>query len=193
MSVDVRPISQANLSMALKGMGRQDPDRYAFTVMTSLLGSGMSSRLFREVRERRGLAYSVGCGIVRFHDTGALYTSAGVAPEKLVEATKVIWGEFRKLTEELVGAEELQKARDYATGSFRLGLEDTMSVARWTGDNLINTGEVQTVEDVVSRLKGVTAEDVQRVAKRLFIDPVTSVGITSPTDDSEALLDVLRN
>ena len=106
---------------------------------------------------------------------------------------KVIWGEFRKLTEEFVGAEELQKARDYATGSFRLGLEDTMSVARWTGDNLINTGEVQTVEDVVSRLKGVTAEDVQRVAKRLFIDPVTSVGITSPTDDSEALLDVLRN
>jgi predicted Zn-dependent peptidase len=193
VAVDVRTISQANLSMALLGMSRLDPDRYAFSVMTNLLGSGMSSRLFKEVRERRGLAYSVGCGIVRFHDTGALYTSAGVAPEKLVEATKVIVDEFRKLVDERVSEEELTKARDYSAGSFRLGLEDTMSVARWTGDSLINTGELQQVEDVVARLKTITPEDIQRVARRVFVDNPAGVGVTSPQDDTQALLDVLRN
>ncbi|MSQ10494.1 MAG: insulinase family protein [Dehalococcoidia bacterium] len=191
--VETRPISQANLSIVMLGMGRHDPDRYAFTVMTSLLGSGMSSRLFKEVRERRGLAYSVGCGAARYHDTGALYTSAGVAPEKLVEATKVIMGEYRKIVDETVSEEELTKARDFSAGSFRLGLEDTMSVARWTGDSLINTGEVLQVEDVVAKLKAITAADVQRVAKRIFVNNAVAVGVTSPQDDTEALLDALRN
>ncbi len=191
--VETRQISQANLSMAMLGMGRKDPDRYAFTVMVNLLGSGMSSRLFKEVRERRGLAYSVGCGVVRFHDTGALYTSAGVAPDKLVEATRVIMDEYRKIVDEPVGEDELTKARDYSSGSFRLGLEDTMSVARWTGDALINTGEVQRVEDVVARLKAITPEDIQRVARRMFVDNPVAIGVTSPQDDTQALLDVLRN
>lgn len=191
--VETRPISQANMSMAVLGMSRQDPDRYAFTVLANLLGSGMSSRLFKEVRERRGLAYSVGCGVVRFHDTGALYTSAGVAPEKLVEATKVIVAEFRKLVDEPVPEEELTKAKDYSAGTFRLGLEDTMSVARWTGDSLITMGRVQRVEDVVARLQAVTPEEIQRVAKRLFVDNAVGVGVTSPRDDTAALLDALRN
>src|SRR5438093_1166437 len=86
--VETRQINQANIVMGLKAPGRKDPERYYLTVMSNLLGSGMSSRLFKEVRERRGLAYSVGCGVSRFLDTGILATSAGVSPENVEETVK---------------------------------------------------------------------------------------------------------
>ncbi len=185
--VETRAVTQANLVMVLRGPGRKDPKRYIFTILSNLLGSGMSSRLFKEVRERRGLAYSVGCGIVRFQDVGALTASAGVSPENVVQTTEVMLGEFRKLADEPVGEVELTKARDYSVGNFRLGLEDSMSVARWVGESLMTMGEVQDVEHVVSQLRGVTAADLQSLAKHLFVGNDLSVALTGPNDESSAL------
>lgn len=185
--VETRPITQANIVMCLQAPGRKDPDRYPLTVMSNLLGSGMSSRLFKEVRERRGLAYSVGCGVNRFLDTGVLATSAGVSPENVGETVQVILGEYEKLVNEPVTEEELIKARDYSVGSFRLGLEDSMSVSRWVGESLITIGEVLDVETVAGKLKATTPEDVQRVAKRLFEDNQVSVALTGPNDETERL------
>ncbi len=185
--VETRPIAQANVVMCLEAPGRKDPDRYTMTVLSNLLGSGMSSRLFKEVRERRGLAYSVGCGVSRFLDTGVLSTSAGVSPENVGEAVKVILGEYEKLVDEPVTEEELTKAKDYSAGSFRLGLEDSMSVSRWVGESLITLGEVQDVEDVAAKLKAVTPQDLQRVARRVFADSQVSVAMTGPSDETEPL------
>jgi len=91
------------------------------------------------------------------------------------------------LVVEAVTEEEMTKSRDYSAGTFRLGLEDTMSVARWVGDNLISTGELQEVEDVVARMKAVTAGDIQRVAQRLFVNNELSMAMTGPNDETEGL------
>jgi len=185
--VETRSVTQANLVMVLRGPGRKDERRYIFTILSNLLGSGMSSRLFKEVRERRGLAYSVGCGVVRFQDVGALTASAGVSPENVVQTTEVMLGEFRKLAEESVGEEELTKARDYSVGNFRLGLEDSMSVARWVGESLTTAGEVYDVEDVVRRLRSITAADIQALAGELFVGNDLSIALTGPNDETERL------
>jgi predicted Zn-dependent peptidase len=97
--------------IALHAVSRLDPDRYPAMILNAVLGRGMSSRLFKEVRERRGLAYAIGSGLTRYMDTGVLSISAGVSPENVAEATKVIKAELMKLVDERVGEEELTKAR----------------------------------------------------------------------------------
>ena len=190
--VETRPISQANLAMGLRAFNRHDPDRYALTVLTNLLGRGMSSRLFREVRERRGLAYSVGCQATRYHDTGLFTAFAGVDPANVAEAARVIVGELKKLVDEPVATEELVKAQDYTIGNFRLDLEDTMSVARWVGSNLLTLGRVQEVEDVVECYRAVTVADLQRVAGRIFTPKEMSIALTGPNDETEAMTRILE-
>ncbi len=118
--------------------------------------------------------------------------SAGVSPENVVETAKVMLEEFHKLVDDPVSEEELTKARDYSVGSFRLGLEDTMSVARWVGDSLTTIGEIQDVEDVVARLRSTTPDDLQRVAKRLFVDNPISAALTGPQDETNRLREVIR-
>jgi predicted Zn-dependent peptidase len=190
--VEKREIAQCNVAFGLRAIGRTDPDRFAATIMNNILGRGMSSRLFREVRERRGLAYSVGSSISRHADTGTMSISAGVSAEKLNEATTVILGELRRLVDEPVREEELTKARDYAAGSFRLGLESTMSLGQRAGEALLTMGEIEPVEDVVAKLKGVTSADVQRVARRLFSNDNLAMATVGPAGDADELAGLLH-
>jgi predicted Zn-dependent peptidase len=184
---DTRDIAQCNVAIGLRAVGRSDPDRFALTILNNILGRGMSSRLFKEVRERRGLAYSVGSSVSRHADTGTMAISAGVSPDKVSEATRVIIGELGRLVNEPVPDEELQKARDYAVGSFRLGLESTMSLGQRAGEALLTMGEIEPVEDVVAKLRGVTAADVQRVARRLFHSDNLAMSVVGPQMDVDEL------
>lgn len=184
---DERDIAQANLAIGMRSLPRQDPDRFALTILNNILGRGMSSRLFREVRERRGLAYSVGASTSRYLDTGTFSVSAGVSPENAVEAVRVIMSELGKLVSEPVGDEELTKARDYASGSFRLGLESTMALAQRAGESLLVLGFIERISDVVNGLKSVTAEDVQRVARRVFRGDNLVLAAVGPKLDREGL------
>lgn len=185
--IDERDTAQTNIAIGMRALARLDPDRYALTVLTNILGRGMSSRLFKEVRERRGLAYSVGAATARYLDTGAFTISAGVSPEHAVEATRVIMTEVARLLDEPVSEEELRKARDYAAGSFRLGLESPMSQAQRNGESLLLTGEIEPVEEVVAALRAVTAEDVQRVARRIFRPDNLAMAVVGPKPDRAAL------
>ncbi len=189
--VEAREIAQSNLGIALRAVSRLDPDRYAATILNAVLGRGMSSRLFKEVRERRGLAYSVGSGLTRYQDTGVLSISAGVSPEHVAETTKVIKQELMKLVQEPVGAEELTKARDYTIGSFRLGLETSMALAQRAGEYLLMLGEIEPIEEVVARLEAVTSDDVQRVAQRLFRDDNLSMSLVGPGANEHELAELL--
>lgn len=166
--VEDRPTAQAHIALAALALARKDPDRYALMILNSVLGRGMSSRLFKEVRERRGLAYTVGSSVSRHSDTGTLNISAGVSAGKIVETVQVIAGELRRMVEEPVSDDELTKARDYTIGNFRLGLETTMSLGQRTGESLLTMGEIEPIESVVANLAAVTAEDIQRVAARIF-------------------------
>ncbi len=189
--VDVRDIAQCNVAIGLRAIARRDPDRHPLSILNNVLGRGMSSRLFKEVRERRGLAYSVGSGLSRHTDTGTMSISMGVTAENMREAITVSLGELRRLVEEPVPEEEMTKARDYAAGSFRLGLESSMSLGQWAGETLLLLGEIEPIEEIVSGLRSVTAEDVQRVAARLFHPDNLSLSVVGPQADADDLRELL--
>ncbi len=189
--VEKREIAQCNMGLACYGVPRMDPDRHALTIMNTILGRGMSSRLFREVRERRGLAYSVGSGSSRYSDIGTVSVSAGVTIENLEEATQVIRNELFKLRDTPVTEEEVTKARDFSTGNFRLGLESTMALAQRAGEALLMTGEIEPVEDAVANLRSVTPTDVRRIAQRLFHPGAFSMAVVGPGGDADRLRAIL--
>ena len=187
IQLDPRDLEQTNVALSMHGMARKDPDRYAFDIMNTALGRGMSSRLFQEVRERRGLAYSVSAGGARYSDTGSLTVSAGVTREHQEEALEVILVELRKLVDEPIGDEELQRTKDYAAGSFRLGLETPMSLGQRYGNQLLMDGEIEPPDETVAALRAVTAEDVQRVAARVIGPGIFSIAVVGPTADADRL------
>ena len=191
LQAEARDIDQSNLGIGLRAFARSDPDRFILTILNSVLGRGMSSRLFKEVRERRGLAYSVGSSVSRHHDTGVLGISAGVSPQNLQEAAKVILEEVFKLAAEPVPEDELTRARDFTVGNFRLSLETTMALTQWTGENLVTTGEIEEIDDVVASLQGVSAADVQRVARRFLSRDNVAMALVGPQADADLLAKAL--
>ncbi len=189
--VEKREIAQCNMGIALHALARNDPDRYPLMVMNTILGRGMSSRLFKEVRELRGLAYSVGSGVGRYSDIGTMSVSAGVTLEHLEEATQVIREQLFLLATEPVREEEVTKARDFSIGNFRLGLESTMALAQRAGESLLMTGEIEPIEHVVSSIAAVTIDEVQRVAKRLFKPGEFAMAVVGPGGDADRLREIL--
>jgi predicted Zn-dependent peptidase len=189
--VETREIAQCNIGISLHALPRQDPDRYPLMVLNTVLGRGMSSRLFKEVRERRGLAYSVGSGVSRYSDIGAMTVSAGVTLEHLEEATQVIRDELFKMASEPVGEDETTKARDFSIGNFRLGLESTMALAQRAGESLLMQNEIEPIEDVVAGIAAVTPADVQRVAQRLFKPGAFAMAVVGPGGDADKLRQIL--
>ncbi len=192
VQLDPRDLEQTNLALSMRGIARRDPDRYAFDIMITALGRGMSSRLFQEVRERRGLAYSVSAGGARYSDTGSLTISAGVTREHQEEALEVILTQLRLLVDEPIGAEELQRTKDYSAGSFRLSLETPMSLGQRYGGQLLIDGEIESPEDTVAALRAVTAEDIQRVAARIISPGQFSIAVVGPTADADRLDQLLH-
>jgi predicted Zn-dependent peptidase len=170
VATDSRDIDQCSLYLGLPIFGREDRDRFNLRIMNDVLGAGMSSRLFREVRERRGLAYSVGSGYGYLADAGVLTISAGVNREQLAETIRVCIDETMRMATERVPEEELRKAKDHAIGRFRLSLETAHSIGQRNGELLITKGEIEPIESAVAQMEAVTADDVQRVAQRL-LDP----------------------
>ncbi len=168
IATDTRPIDQCTMYLGLPMFGRDDPDRFSMRIMNDVLGGGMSSRLFREVRERRGLAYSVGSGYGYLSDAGVFTISAGVNRDKLSETISVCLEETEKLTTDLVPAEELRKAKDHNIGRFRLSLETAFSIGQRNGELLLTKGAIESVDDVVAQIEAITADQVREVAKRVI-------------------------
>lgn len=168
VSTDSRDIDQCTLFIGQRIFGRDDPDRFSLRIMNDVLGAGMSSRLFREVRERRGLAYSVSSGYGYLADAGVFTISAGVNRDKLSETIRVCIEETEKLATDLVPEDELRKAKDHNIGRFRLSLETAFSLGQRHGELMITRGEIETIDEVVAKVEAITAEDVRAVAQRLI-------------------------
>lgn len=163
-----RSIDQCTMFLGLPIFGRNDPGRFALRVMNDVLGAGMSSRLFREVRERRGLAYSVSSGYGYLADAGVFTISAGVNRDKLAETIGVCLSEAERLTQEIVPMEELRKAKDHNIGRYRLSLETAHSLGQRHGEYLLTRGAVESIDQVVEQIEAITAEDVQAMARRIL-------------------------
>ncbi|MBV9039418.1 MAG: insulinase family protein [Acidimicrobiia bacterium] len=166
--VDTRPTEQANVIVGMRGLSRGDEDRFAFSVLNQILGGGMSSRLFQEIREQRGLVYSVYSYRSAYLESGALAVYAGTAPSRTPEVLQLIGEELDRMLQDGVTDYELALAKGHLKGSLALALEDSGSRMNRIGRSELVHGEVLTVSDLVARTDAVTRDDVQRVAERVL-------------------------
>ncbi len=179
-----RGTEQAHLAMGWRAFDHHDPDRYALAVINQVLGAGMSSRLFQEIRERRGLAYCVYSYTALYSDAGALLVYAGTAPTRLDEVRTLIAAEVERLVGDGVTDHELAVAKGYLQGSTILGLEDSGSRMARLGSNLMARGEVTPVDEHLLRIEAVTAADVARVVRRVLAGPATTAAV-GPVDERD--------
>lgn len=163
-----KKLDQAHLMLGFPGLPNNHPDRYATSVLLNILGSGMSSRLFVEVREKRGLAYMIRSSSSSYRDVGTVSVQAGLDPARLSEALQVIKAELQRLADEPVTAEELADAKTNIAGHMALSLEDSSNQAEWYARHFLFGTTIETPEQVVLKYKKVTIKDVQRMAKQLF-------------------------
>lgn len=187
-----RDIEQAHLCVACPGLPRQHPDRFVLRMLNAVLGEGMSSRLFLEVRERQGLAYSVYSYTTFLSDSGALVTYAGVDPRQASNALAAILGEWDRLRQDRVGEEELAKAKEFVKGRTLLRLEDSYANAAWVGVQSSLDGRVETVEAVLRQVDEVTPADVQRVAQDVLCGDMLRLAIVGPLPEDEDWTQSLR-
>jgi len=182
---------QAHLYVAAPGVALDSHDYMAFAILAEILGGGMSSRLFMEVRERRGLAYSVGAGAAAMSDHGALSIHAGVAPDKAVAALEVIAHELRRLAAEPVDEDELERVRGSYEGSLLLALEDSYSVATRNARSVLQRGYARTPEESLALVEAVTAGDIQRLAAALPRPDFLRVAVVGPFDDKAPFVEAI--
>lgn len=189
-----RDVEQTQVALGIRLFGRRDPRRYPLKLLSVLLGENMSSRLFQVLREQAGMAYSVQSAISLFEDSGSLVITAGVDSERLSRALTLIGRELRRLQERVVGRAELQRARDYAVGQIRTGLETSTSQMNWVGENLAGQGRFIQPQVVIDRLSAVTADQVQRTARAVLKRTRMSLALVGPRElpRHEQLLDLLH-
>ncbi len=175
---------QAHLCLGVPSYPLDHPDRWAVQLLATVLGTGMSSRLFTEVRERRGLAYYVYAHNQSYTDAGSLYSQAGVDIARSEEAVETIVREFRRIAEEPVPSEELEKARALAKGRFVLRLENPQGMIVYGLSRQVLGDPVLEPHEVVAGLDAVTAEDVQRVAQDLIDGKGINLALIGPFEDA---------
>jgi predicted Zn-dependent peptidase len=189
--VEQRRTDQTHLCLALPGLSLDDPDRYALALLNVMLGDGMSSRLFLNLRERQSLAYEVSSSTSYFRDCGSLVVYCGVEPKKSWEAVRAVVQELKGFHHE-APAEELAKAKEYSKGRLLLRMEDTRSVASWLASQELLQCQVATPDDVVRQIDAVTTADTARVAQRLFDESRLRLAVVGRHRSDRAFLKLLR-
>ena len=190
--VHTKESEQAHVCLGVHSLPLDHPDRYAIQLLASVLGGGMSSRLFSEVRERRGLAYYVHGLNYSYTDAGTLYSQAGVDINRIDDAVATIAGELRKIATEPVPAEELEKARNFAKGRFVLQLESPQGLMLFGLRREVLERRLPDPDEVLRGLDAVTSDDVARVAAELISADRFRLAVIGPFDDAsrfEPLLD----
>jgi len=191
VKVFTKQSDQAHLVLGVPSYPLEHPDRYVLQVLSTVLGGGMSSRLFTEVRERRGLAYYVFGLNHSYTDTGSLYAQAGVDIKRIDEAVTTILGELRTIAAEAVPADELEKARALAKGRFVLRLENPQGMTMFGLSREVLEGQAVEPQEVLDGLDAVTADDVQRVAQDVIGSNGINLALIGPFEDEERFAELL--
>jgi predicted Zn-dependent peptidase len=168
-----RKTEQAHICLGTDGLARNDPDRFAFTIVNTALGGGMSSRLFQEIREQRGLAYSVYSYHSQFTEAGIFTAYAGTTPARAEEVIGLLRHELEDVGAGGLTSEEFERAKGHVKGSLVLSLEDPGSRMSRLGKSEIAHGEILSVSQTLARVERVTLHDARRVAERVLSQPMT--------------------
>ena len=190
VSLRRRKTEQAHVCLGVRAQSYLDPDRYALDLLNTLLGEGMSSRLFLNIRERLGLAYDVHSFTQKLRDTGYLGIYLGVDPQKTLKAVDAAVAELRSLADTDVDEDELYRAKEFTKGRLRLELETTNGVAFWLTYQELVLGEVRTVERELEAIDAVTAADVRRVAVEILGRPL-QLAVIGPFAKSSGFLSAI--
>ncbi|MFZ2187055.1 MAG: pitrilysin family protein [Candidatus Moraniibacteriota bacterium] len=183
---------QTHMLLGVRTYDMRHKDRYVLSVIATLLGGGMSSRLFIAVRERRGLAYSVHTSGENYHDAGYLATQCGVEHENLEKTITVILDEYKRIATEKVAPDELSKAKEYIKGKLAMGFEGSDDVVEYVVTQETLYGEITTLEEKRKRVDRVTAADVIRVARDIFQNKKLNLAVIGPHVHQSELLKIVN-
>jgi predicted Zn-dependent peptidase len=189
--VHTKQSDQAHICIGVHSYPLEHPDRYVLQVLSTVLGGGMSSRLFTEVRERRGLAYYVYGLNHSYTDAGSLYAQAGVDINRIDDAVTTVAAELRKIAEEPVPAGELEKAKSFAKGRFVLQLETSQGLIMFGLRREVLESRTPDPEELLTEIDKVTAEDVSRVAGDLIDKQGLNLAVIGPFDDPDRFAKLL--
>ena len=179
LRMEYKKAEQAHICVGMPALPLDHPDRYALSLVNIMLGEGMSSRLFLEIREKLGLAYDVHSSLSQYRDCGSLVVYCGSEPSRSQKSLEAIMGQLSAMRDGF-SQREFDKAREYSKGRIMLRMEDTRSVAMWQGGQELLLNQVSTVDEVVSAIEGVTLEDVNRVAREVVDEKRLNLAVVGP-------------
>lgn len=163
-----KDIEQTHIALGFPGLNRSHKDRFVLGVLNVILGGNMSSRLFNEVREKKGMAYEIASHIKKLKDTGVFFVHAGVDNRNMVEAARLVFTEFLKLKKKKVSSGELKRAKDFLLAQTEMALDDSLDHMLWMGGSLINTGFIYTKEEVRKKINRISSADIKNLAHEII-------------------------
>jgi len=176
---------QTHMALGFHALQRDHPLRHTQAILHIILGANMSSRLFNEVREKRGLAYEIGTGLKRYHDTGVFLVHAGIDNRKVPDCLELIFKELGKTKKSLVTKDEFKRAKEFYLGQLSLALEDTMEYMLWMGESVACLDKVYSLEQIIKEVSRVSLLDVRAVARQIFKNEIINLALIGPLAKSE--------
>ncbi|MCC6173760.1 MAG: insulinase family protein [Chloroflexi bacterium] len=192
VAIKSKKSEQAHVCLAMPAYSSAHPDRYALDVLNTILGEGMSSRLFVEIREKLALAYDVQSYLSHFRDAGSLTVSAGVDPKRIEPTIEAAVRELQRICEP-VPQSELRKAKEFIKGRLQLRMEDTRAVASWLGGQELLRDEILTVDEILEQIERVSVDDLCRVAEDVIRPARMSVAVVGPYRSEARFAKLLPN
>ena len=192
VKIKFKETDQTHLILGNRAYHQEHKDRFALKLLAVILGGNASSRLFVEIREKKGLAYSVSTEVEAYHDCGYLATQSGVDHDKLEETIKIILREYKRMTEERVNAKELQKAKDYIKGRSVMNFESSDEVAIFYIDQEVRKGKIMTLPEMFAQIDKVTPDDILRVAQDIFVNRKLNLAVIGPHKNAKNLQKLLK-
>lgn len=177
---------QTHMALGFRALERDHPLKHALAMLHIILGANMSSRLFNEIREKRGLAYEIGTLVKRFNDTGSFVVHAGIDNRKVAEAIELILEEFRKIKSELASVDEFRRAREFYLGQVALALEDTMDQMLWIGESTAALDKFYTLQGIIKEVNKVKRADLKSLAQLIFREENLNLALIGPVGESQA-------
>jgi len=185
LRIEPKDIEQAHLCLAVHGFSHSHPQRFTLDLLNTVLGGGMSSRLFMEIREHKGLAYDIHSYTEHFLNSGSFAIYAGVDPEKIETAVAAILEELSKIKQGIT-ASELTRAKELSKGRLYLRFEDSQNVALWYGGQEILTQQILDIDDVTSIVDAMTVDELKEVAGEILTDSGLNLAVTGPIKEEES-------
>ena len=188
LDILAKDTEQTHLALGFHSYRKDHPLRYALDLLHIIMGANMSSRLFNEIRENKGLAYEIGTAVKRYSDTGLFLIHAGINNNKVLEAIKLILKELKDITDKLVSFDELRRAKEFALGQLMLSLEDTMDNMLWIGESVVSLDKVYSLKEIIKGIQTVSRKDIRIVSQEIIKGEHLNLAVIGPVKKNKNLI-----